>query len=123
MVEGGDYLLDLLIEFGEFRVDLCQFLCRADLQSGIIRAIGDARARFTEDGLRLLRAVRFAARMGFTIEVAGVEQLKRVKNIPVATPTFLYTWVEDAILLDHLWTPKADQLQQNQPDTVPVYGA
>jgi poly(A) polymerase len=40
----------------------------ADLRAGIIRAIGDPKARFTEDGLRLLRAVRFAARMGFTIE-------------------------------------------------------
>jgi poly(A) polymerase len=40
----------------------------ADLKAGVIRAIGDAKARFTEDGLRLLRAVRFAARMGFTIE-------------------------------------------------------
>jgi poly(A) polymerase len=42
----------------------------ADLKAGIIRAIGDANARFTEDGLRLLRAVRFAARIGFTIEPA-----------------------------------------------------
>jgi poly(A) polymerase len=42
----------------------------ADLKAGIIRAIGDAQARFTEDGLRLLRAVRFAARIGFTIEPA-----------------------------------------------------
>jgi tRNA nucleotidyltransferase/poly(A) polymerase len=42
----------------------------ADLDAGIIRAIGDAAARFTEDGLRLLRAVRFAARIGFTIEPA-----------------------------------------------------
>jgi poly(A) polymerase len=39
-----------------------------DLKAGIIRAIGDPVERFTEDGLRLLRAVRFAARMGFTIE-------------------------------------------------------
>ena len=39
-----------------------------DLKAGVIRAIGDPSARFTEDGLRLLRAVRFAARMGFTIE-------------------------------------------------------
>jgi poly(A) polymerase len=42
----------------------------ADLDAGIIRAIGDAKARFTEDGLRLLRAVRFAARIGFAIEPA-----------------------------------------------------
>jgi tRNA nucleotidyltransferase/poly(A) polymerase len=42
----------------------------ADIDAGIIRAIGDAKARFTEDGLRLLRAVRFAARIGFAIEPA-----------------------------------------------------
>lgn len=53
----------------------------------------------------------------------GLGLAKRVKNIPVASPTFLYTWVEDAILLDQLWTPKADQLPQNRPDTYPVYGA
>lgn len=40
----------------------------ADIEARVIRAIGDPTARFTEDGLRLLRAVRFAARMGFTIE-------------------------------------------------------
>jgi poly(A) polymerase len=40
----------------------------SDLKNGILRAIGDARARFSEDYLRLLRAVRFAARFGFSIE-------------------------------------------------------
>jgi len=39
-----------------------------DLKAGVIRAIGDPKARFNEDGLRLLRAVRFAARLGFSIE-------------------------------------------------------
>lgn len=39
-----------------------------DLRNGVIRAIGDPKARFEEDGLRLLRAVRFAARLGFEIE-------------------------------------------------------
>ncbi len=43
---------------------------RADLAAGVIRAIGDARERFLEDHLRLLRCVRFAARMRFTIEPA-----------------------------------------------------
>jgi poly(A) polymerase len=43
---------------------------RADLDAGIIRAIGDPYARFGEDSLRLLRAVRFAARFGWTIEPA-----------------------------------------------------
>lgn len=40
---------------------------RADLRAGVIRAIGDAQARIAEDRLRMLRAVRFAARLGFTI--------------------------------------------------------
>jgi poly(A) polymerase len=39
-----------------------------DLEAGIIRAIGDAKQRFTEDKLRLARAVRFAARFGYEIE-------------------------------------------------------
>ena len=41
---------------------------RADLRAGIVRAIGDPRLRFAEDKLRMMRAVRFAARFGFQIE-------------------------------------------------------
>src|SRR5579862_3224756 len=41
---------------------------RDDLRAGIIRAIGEPDRRFTEDKLRMLRAVRFAARFGYTIE-------------------------------------------------------
>jgi len=41
---------------------------RDDLKAGVIRAIGDPLVRFTEDGLRPLRAVRFATRLGFRIE-------------------------------------------------------
>ncbi|HXQ97632.1 MAG TPA: CCA tRNA nucleotidyltransferase, partial [Candidatus Limnocylindrales bacterium] len=41
---------------------------RDDLRAGIIRTIRDPLLRFTEDKLRLARAVRFAARFGYTIE-------------------------------------------------------
>ncbi len=41
---------------------------RQDLQAGIIRAIGDPGRRFAEDKLRMLRAVRFAARFQYAIE-------------------------------------------------------
>jgi tRNA nucleotidyltransferase/poly(A) polymerase len=40
----------------------------SDLRQGVIRAIGDARARFTEDKLRMLRAVRFASVFNFRLE-------------------------------------------------------
>ena len=41
---------------------------REDLKGGIIRAVGDAKTRFHEDGLRILRAIRFAAVLNFAIE-------------------------------------------------------
>jgi len=40
----------------------------SDLAAGVVRAIGDPVVRFAEDKLRMLRAVRFAARLGFAIE-------------------------------------------------------
>ncbi len=43
---------------------------RQDLAAGIIRCVGDARERFGEDALRILRAVRFAAQLDFTVENA-----------------------------------------------------
>jgi poly(A) polymerase len=50
---------------------------RADLDRCVVRAIGDPDARFGEDRLRLLRAVRFAARLGFEIEAATLEAIRR----------------------------------------------
>src|SRR2546428_3840454 len=49
---------------------------QADLRAGIIRAIGDAGARIAEDRLRMLRAARLAARLGFTIEHATLEAIR-----------------------------------------------
>ena len=43
---------------------------RRDLEAGLVRAIGDPRARFTEDRLRMLRAVRFAATLEFRLDTA-----------------------------------------------------
>jgi poly(A) polymerase len=51
---------------------------REDLKAGVIRTIGDAAQRFAEDKLRLLRAVRFAARFEYEIEASlfgAIQQL------------------------------------------------
>jgi len=48
-----------------------------DLEAGLIRAVGDPDTRFAEDPLRLLRAVRFAAELGFTIDPATAAAIRR----------------------------------------------
>ena len=50
---------------------------REDIRQKIIRAIGDADARFTEDKLRILRAVRFACVLNFTIDEKTWDAVKR----------------------------------------------
>jgi poly(A) polymerase len=52
----------------------------ADLQAGIIRAIGCPEQRFEEDHLRMLRAVRFAARFGFEIETETLRAIRALAS-------------------------------------------
>jgi poly(A) polymerase len=51
---------------------------RADLKAGIIRAIGDPDRRFAEDKLRMLRAVRFAARFDYQIDPATLAAIQKL---------------------------------------------
>jgi poly(A) polymerase len=51
---------------------------RADLEAGILRTIGDPQRRFDEDKLRLLRAVRFAARFAYVIEPATFAAMQKL---------------------------------------------
>ena len=51
---------------------------RDDLKAGIIRSIGDPERRFEEDKLRMLRAVRFAARFEYTIEPATFAAMQKL---------------------------------------------
>jgi tRNA nucleotidyltransferase/poly(A) polymerase len=93
---------------------------QADLEAGLIRAIGDPHARLREDALRTLRAVRFAARFEFAIEPAtavaisegagdlrGVsrerigEELKRMlghRNRALAAWELQYLGLDEAVL-------------------------
>ncbi|MGA7915016.1 MAG: CCA tRNA nucleotidyltransferase [Candidatus Acidiferrales bacterium] len=51
---------------------------REDLRAGIIRAIGQPEERFREDKLRMLRAVRFAARFGYSIEPETLRAIQKL---------------------------------------------
>jgi poly(A) polymerase len=53
---------------------------RRDLAAGIIRAIGDPARRFAEDKLRMLRAVRFAARLEYSIEAETLAAIQRLAH-------------------------------------------
>ncbi|MDD4493315.1 MAG: CCA tRNA nucleotidyltransferase, partial [Eubacteriales bacterium] len=52
-----------------------------DIKRRSIRAVGDPDKRFGEDALRMLRAVRFSAQLGFTIETATFEAIKRNSSL------------------------------------------
>jgi len=53
---------------------------RDDLAAGVIRTIGDAERRFAEDKLRMLRAVRFAARFEYTIDAATFAAMQKLAD-------------------------------------------
>ncbi|MBQ6697384.1 MAG: HD domain-containing protein [Lachnospiraceae bacterium] len=49
-----------------------------DIQDGVIRCVGNAMERFTEDALRILRAIRFSAQLGYTIEESTREAITKL---------------------------------------------
>lgn len=51
-----------------------------DLNKGVIKAVGDAKERFMEDALRIMRAVRFAAQLGFVIEENTKKAIQELAN-------------------------------------------
>lgn len=65
---------------GKFElIDLVDGL--ADFERGLIRAVGDPDKRFSEDALRMMRAIRFAARLGFQIETNTLEAIGRKAHL------------------------------------------
>lgn len=52
-----------------------------DLRAGIVRAVGEPNRRFMEDHLRMLRAVRFAARTGFVLEPATFDAIRELAGL------------------------------------------
>ena len=55
-----------------------EFCGMQDLEDKVIRCVGNPKERFSEDALRMLRAVRFAAQLGFSIDEATREAIKEL---------------------------------------------
>lgn len=71
-----------------------------DLKERLIRSIGDPRVRFTEDPVRMVRAVRFAASHGFDIEAAAWECIRELSStISRVSPSRLYEEIQKLFLL------------------------
>ncbi len=73
-----------------------------DLQRKSVRIIGDARARYREDPLRMLRAVRFAAKAGFSIDERTRKPIRELahllENVP---PSRVYEEMQKLLLSGH----------------------
>ena len=71
-----------------------------DLERGLIRIIGDPLVRFTEDPVRMVRAVRFAALLGFEIEEKTYRAMLELKDhVALASPSRMYEEVLKLFLL------------------------
>lgn len=57
-----------------------------DLEDGVLRLLGDPETRFREDPVRMLRAVRFAAKLGFNIDPSCEEQLSEIGDLLQSVP-------------------------------------
>ena len=73
-----DFTINALLMDPETNAVLDYVGGQEDLQAGIIRAIGDPRQRFGEDKLRMIRAVRFAARFRYAIESATFGAMQKL---------------------------------------------
>lgn len=57
-----------------------------DIKNGVVRAVGDAKERFDEDRLRILRALRFAARMGSSIDSSAAKAISADNSLKGVSP-------------------------------------
>lgn len=95
-------------------VDL--FNGKDDLKKGIIRAIGNPTERFNEDGLRIMRAIRFASRYDFIIEEKTSEAIHNCRNLlkNIASERI-------AVELNKLLCGKCEAVLREYPDVLSVF--
>ena len=73
-----------------------------DLNDGIIRCVGNAEERFSEDALRMLRAVRFAAKLGYTLDKDVYDSIKkRAGTLSVVSAERITTELIKLLTSDH----------------------
>lgn len=100
-----------------------------DLKKGIIRAVGNPERRFEEDALRMLRAIRFAARYGFEIEENTLKALEdkadltkslAVERVVPEVESVLKDnpdYIEQMIPLLKPWIPELEQMAATEQNT------
>ncbi len=111
-----------------------------DLQRRMVRAIGDARQRFTEDKLRMLRAIRFAAILDFELEgetlaairemadqiaVVSAERIAGEMRIVLVHPSRVRAarWLESTSILQHILPEAAIATSEAWKQTTDLLGS
>ena len=98
-----------------------------DFEPDLVDIVQKYRSTFDDAGRKALMSqynnihTENVYNLGIFVGRYGLGLAKRSKNVPDGTPVFMYTWVEDAILLDAIWTPADQQETQNRPETIAVY--
>ena len=76
----------------------------ADIKKGLLRMIGNPAQRYREDPVRMLRAVRFAAKTGFTIEPTSLDPIKKLANLIHDVPQArLFDEMLKLLVSGHAW--------------------
>ncbi len=88
-----------------------------DLRQGIIRCVGDPDKRFDEDGLRMMRALRFASQLGFRIENETAASVRRNRQLLTSVSAERITAEFNKLLIGNY----AEQILLDYPDVLTVF--
>jgi len=109
-----DFTINALA-YGDTLIDLFGGL--DDIKNGVVKAVGNAKERFREDALRILRALRFASRFGFTIEKNTYSAMLALKHtLAKVAPERIQTELRE--ILPNL---KAQNLEQAKPFLLEIF--
>lgn len=97
-----------------------------DIERGVIRCVGDPRKRFDEDALRILRAVRFAAKTGFEIDPPTIEAAYEMRGLLDSVSAERILSELQAMLVQpyagRVLREHREIIAQVIPETVPCFG-